>query len=109
MAKYLSDGNDHFERQTEPKVTLSATEARQGRLGRPVLMVLVGSLILVVLAWGAAELWGIHIAPRDAAIDPATTSSTTADPLAGRDVIDNNQPAGEKIQAAPAIRNSEKM
>ncbi|WJH41846.1 hypothetical protein N7E02_16525 [Aliirhizobium terrae] len=39
----------------------TATEARQGRKGTPVLKVLVAALILAALAWGGAEWWGeIH-------------------------------------------------
>lgn len=109
MAKYLDDSSNYFERRMEPEVRVSATEARQGRLGRPVLIVLVASLVLVVLAWAAAELWGMYIAPRDQAIDPATTSSTTTDPMAGKKVINDNPPAGDKIQTSPAIRDSQKM
>jgi hypothetical protein len=108
MAKYLDDSSNYFERRMEPEVTVSATEARQGRLGRPVLIVLLASLFLVVLAWAAAELWGMYLAPRDQAIDAATTSSTTTDP-AGKNVINENPPAGDKIQTTPAIKDSQKM
>jgi hypothetical protein len=45
-------------RRSEPTVTETATEARQGRSGRPVLMVLICGLVLVFLAWSAAEWWG---------------------------------------------------
>lgn len=37
---------------------LSGTEARQGRQGKPVLMVLAIGLVLAMVAWGAAEWWG---------------------------------------------------
>lgn len=45
---------------TRPDFTLTetATEARQGRTGRPVLVVLICGLVLAFLAWGAAEWWG---------------------------------------------------
>lgn len=36
----------------------SAREARQGRLGRPVLGVLVAGLALAFLGWAAVEFWG---------------------------------------------------
>lgn len=107
MAKYLDDSDSYHERRMDPRVRVSATEARQGFLGRPVLMVLVISLALVMLAWAAAEFWGTSIAP-DEGIDPATTSST-ADPTASKDTIDNNQPAGQKVQPAPAIQDSTKL
>lgn len=41
-----------FESRQSEKVIETATEARQGSYGRPVLMVLVCSLILALLAWG---------------------------------------------------------
>lgn len=34
----------------------TGVEARQGFLGRPVLMVLIGGLVLAVIAWIAVEL-----------------------------------------------------
>ena len=37
---------------------ISATEARQGRTGFPVLKVLIAGLVLVMIAWGVAEMWG---------------------------------------------------
>jgi hypothetical protein len=37
--------------------------ARQGVLGRPVLMVLVGALVLAAIAWWGAELFGSAIEP----------------------------------------------
>ncbi|WP_353844888.1 hypothetical protein [Rhizobium sp. CSW-27] len=36
---------------------MSATEARQGRRGAPVIAVLAGGLLLAMLAWGAVEWW----------------------------------------------------
>jgi hypothetical protein len=36
----------------------TATEARQGRKGTPVLKVLIAALILAALAWGGTEWWG---------------------------------------------------
>lgn len=108
MAKSIDDSNRHFERQAEPEVQLTATEARQGQLGRPVLMVLGISLVLVALAWAAVEFWGVSIAP-DQPADPATTSSTTADPLAGKNTFDNNPPADEKLEPVPAIKEPSKL
>jgi cytoskeletal protein RodZ len=109
MAKYLDNSDNYLERRNEPEVRLSATEARQGRLGRPVLTVLVASLVLVILAWAAAELWGMYIAPRDEAVDHTTTSSTTSAPAEGKNVIDDNPPASGKIEPAPTIQDSNKM
>jgi len=63
----------------EQTPTASATEVRQGRTGRPVLMVLICGLVLAFAAWGAAEWWG-------EASDPA--AEQTATPPAG-----DNRPA----------------
>jgi uncharacterized RDD family membrane protein YckC len=38
-------------------------KARQGHWGRRVLMVLIAALLLAGVAWAAAELYGIAIAP----------------------------------------------
>lgn len=65
----------------------TATDARQGVLGKPVLMVLVGGLVLAMLAWGGAEWWG-------EATDPP--AEQTATPPAG-----SNQP-GNASGAAPS-------
>ncbi len=74
---------------TPPERTISATEARQGRKGLPVLKILIAGLILVFIAWGVAELWGQATAPpaEQTATPPAgdTTPATqdakpTADP-----------------------------
>jgi hypothetical protein len=37
--------------------TVSASEARQGPEGRPVLYVLIGGLVLALIAWAAAEMY----------------------------------------------------
>jgi hypothetical protein len=36
----------------------SATDARQGRKGTPMLKVLIAGLVLAAIAWGGAEWWG---------------------------------------------------
>lgn len=48
--------------------------ARQGLLGRPMLVVLVVALILAAIAWWGAELFGVAIAPpaEDQIGNPAT-------------------------------------
>jgi len=43
---------------SETPVRETAKEARQGPLGKPVLLVLLGGLLLAVIAWGGAELFG---------------------------------------------------
>ena len=43
--------------------TVSTDKARQGHWGRHLLTVLVAALLLAVVAWAVAELYGIAIAP----------------------------------------------
>jgi hypothetical protein len=42
---------------------IPARKARQGRWGRPVLIVLVVGLILAAIAWWGAEMFGLIIEP----------------------------------------------
>lgn len=109
MVKYADNPDDYLRagKPGEPTVELTATEARQGSWGRPVLYVLVCALILAAIAWWAAEYYGTAIAPP--VTDPATTSSVTKDPLADNKMIDNNQPKGEPVQKSPAIQDSNKL
>lgn len=43
--------------------------ARQGRLGRPVLIVLVASVALALIVWAGVEIWGEAIEPPPQAAD----------------------------------------
>ena len=88
----------------EPPVILTATEARQGPLGKPVLYVLISAMILALVAWWAAEYYGSSIAP------PSTDKTTTAVKPPGSDekIINNTPPAGEQTQKAPTIQDDTK-
>ena len=82
-----------------PPVVETATEARQGNRGKPVLMVLVCGLVLAVVAWGGAEWWGETTAP------PA---ERTATPPAGSITPGNSgaAPSNSPVQQqAPAPNN----
>ena len=46
----------HHHSNEDPDV-LTPTEARQGRLGWPVLYMLIGALVLIMIAWAAIEVW----------------------------------------------------
>jgi hypothetical protein len=78
-----------------PEQPMSATEARQGRSGRPVLMVLIAGLVLALLAWGGAEWWGETTAP------PA---ERTATPPAGDNTpaTSNAAPSANPAAVPPA-------
>ncbi|OJF94436.1 hypothetical protein [Pararhizobium antarcticum] len=107
MATYTDERGDTVRtEETNRKVEATAVEARQGRLGRPVLYVLVGGLFLAMIAWGAAEFFGEAV-DNDAATEvtqPTTGTSTPATPD-NQPVVDNTQPAGESQQTAPVDRD----
>lgn len=55
----------------EPKQeVVSATEARQGLLGKPVLVILLAGLILAMLVWIPTEWWGSATAPENQSNEP---------------------------------------
>ncbi|WP_428428742.1 hypothetical protein [Pararhizobium sp.] len=59
MAKYIDERGDRVsDADTTKTVELSGVQSRQGFLGRPVLMVLVGGLVLAALAWAGVEMYG---------------------------------------------------
>lgn len=47
-------------------------KARQGRLGTQVLVVLVVALVLAMIAWWGAEMFGVAIEPENPSGQPAT-------------------------------------
>lgn len=49
-------------------------KARQGRKGRPVLIVLISSLIIVLLAWMGAEIYGSYISKSENSINSNQTN-----------------------------------
>lgn len=99
----VHDPVDH--RRPDRPVELTPTEARQGVLGRPVLYVLVVGLFLAMLAWAAAEFWGMSIAPPTPA-DSQQTSVPAAEPADENEAIVNDDPIpGQKRETEPVIIN----
>ncbi|MBB3313221.1 hypothetical protein FHT78_005013 [Rhizobium sp. BK196] len=76
------------------RVTETATEARQGRYGKSVFLVLVGGLVLAMIVWGGVEIWGENIDRTDG----RTTAATSNDPInaqpSGAGTFDNNAADG---------------
>lgn len=63
------------------KVVETGTDARQGRTGRPVLIVLVAGLALAMIAWLGAEMWGESTdAPAENTATPPAQSNSTTQP-----------------------------
>lgn len=51
-------------------------KARQGRTGRPVLIVLLAGLVLALVVWGLVEIYGMWITPETPIGDPQTPPGT---------------------------------
>lgn len=107
MATYKDErGETVSSAATEKVVEATPVEARQGLLGKPVLMVLIGGLLLAALAWAVAGSYGEAIDD-----DAATTKkqiSTDGDAVATpteQGVINNTPTNGEKMQPAPTDRD----
>jgi len=108
MATYTDErGNRVASEDTNKNVVETSVEARQGLLGRPVLMVLIGGLVLAMIAWGISEMYGEAV-DNDAATDVNQTSTSTPNAVVtptDQKVIENAPPAGEKMQTAPTDRD----
>ena len=86
----LPGNSDRRTRGLQPE-TMTATEARQGNRGIPVLIVLLAGLILAMLVWIPAEWWGNSI-EQGAQSNPAQTE-TAAPPAASNPAQDMPQPS----------------
>lgn len=78
--------------------SLSAREARQGRLGRPVLGVLIVGLALAFLGWAAVEFWGQTL-PDDPRPAQVTTDANRDTP--GSEVPTVDSPNATNTQQTP--------
>jgi len=87
----------------ERRVELSPVEARQGLLGRPVLMVLVAGLILAMVAWAVSELWGTSIDTQTPNDNTQITAPATEPATENENIVNDNAPAGENVEKAPAV------
>lgn len=102
MASYVDErGNRVTEADSQKKVELTPVEARQGLLGRPVLMVLIGGLLLAAVAWVVAEGYG-ESTDTDLSTPTQAPAATQADPTSSQPTIDNTPSSGERMQPAPA-------
>jgi hypothetical protein len=76
-----------METKGKPAIVENATEARQGRAGKPVLTVLGAALILALIAWAGAEWWGEATDPpaeRTGAVgQPANSAPANSAPTSG--------------------------
>lgn len=85
--------NETYPERREQPVT--PTEARQGSIGRPVLIVLLAGLIIAMLVWIPAEWWGSSIAPpEERAVEQAYPENTI-----------EQQPSAQEQRAEPNTGN----
>ncbi|WP_331374101.1 hypothetical protein [Sinorhizobium chiapasense] len=103
MAKYLDERGDPVSKTHDAdREEFSAQETRPGGLGLRVLAVLTGGLFLVLLAWGAVELWGesndSDRATQTEQTPPAPSSERTGS-------VGNQTPAPADGQAYPTDRD----
>lgn len=75
----LPDTTDRRTRGLKPE-PMTATDARQGFRGKPVLIVLLAGLVLAMLVWIPAEWWGNSIAPNNPANEPMTETAPAPTP-----------------------------
>ena len=93
----------HDTRRGDRPVEVTPVEARQGFLGRPVLMVLIVGLVLALLAWGAAEFFGMAIDTQTPS-DAAQTTAPAANPASeNENIVNDNPPAGDRQEAQPGL------
>lgn len=59
---------------------ISPNKAKQGRQGRPVLVVLITGLLLAAVVWLVIEIYGSAIAPENPSGDPASVPTERLDP-----------------------------
>ncbi len=78
---------------TPPHANATGSEARQGRRGLPVLMVLIGGLILAAIVWAIVEFYGMSIEDESRQLD---TSG---------DAQQQTAPAGDPSSLPPAPQN----
>jgi hypothetical protein len=95
----------HNHRDAEDRVVLNATEARQGRPGRPVLYVLVIGLFLAMLAWAAAEFWGMAIDTQTPSDKTQVTTPATEPASENENVVNDDPAPGDKRQTEPVLVN----
>lgn len=106
MAGYVDERGDRVPTSdSNHTVRLTGVEARQGLLGRPVLMVLIAGLILAAVAWAGAEMFG------EATDNDAVTQTQQVAPAedqaapANQGTVDNAPSNGEQMQTAPVDKD----
>lgn len=90
-------------RDRDGRVVLTPTEARQGALGRPVLYVLVIGLILAMLAWAAAEFWGMAIDTQTPSDSTRVTAPATEPASENENIVNDDPGPAEQRHTEPVL------
>ncbi|MEJ1120174.1 hypothetical protein V9K92_17000 [Phyllobacterium sp. CCNWLW109] len=88
-------------RSSNHNVKETGKEARQGPLGKPILYVLIGGLLLALIAWGGAELFG-------EGTDNSATITEQENPAAGQNKPSDQAtpPSGDQPTTNPPVENA---
>lgn len=103
MAKTSEFNQPRISERAEQPVKTTAAETRPGPLGRPVAIVLGCALVLVLVAWGAMEIWGES---QDDAADVAPTAPSVTEP-AGQTSIPSTGAASSTTGGKSAVNAPE--
>lgn len=76
-----------------PKKEMPEKKARQGRLGMPVLAVLVAALVLAAIAWWGAEIYGVLIEPEQTVGEPDSATESVEDAGGGEPADESPAPS----------------
>lgn len=103
MSTYKDERGDTVSSVEAQKVVeTTPVQARQGLLGRPVLMVLIGGLVLAIVAWAIVGMYGEAV-DNDAATE--TEQTTTTDTKAVVTPTDQKVIDNRTMQTAPTDRD----
>ena len=106
MTSYRDErGNVVSSADTEKIVETTPVHARQGVLGRPVLMVLIGGLVLAAIAWAIVGEYGEAIDDDAATRTQQSTGTNATVTPPDQTVIDKTPATGEQTQTAPVDRD----
>ena len=88
--------------------TIPENKARQGGLGRPVLVILLSGLVLAIIAWGVAELYGEHAKTPATEQGSQSPVSGSSDPVKSKTDTMNGVPVDQhpKVDKNPTPQSS---
>ncbi|MCP1199743.1 hypothetical protein [Notoacmeibacter sp. MSK16QG-6] len=91
---------------------MTPTEARQGRRGRPILIVMLISIALALIVWFFVGIYGETIAPEESNPAASENADVSSDEDLSNQELDNKAPSPtieDPAQAPDAATNSETL